>query len=187
MFKFLSKLLCPGSRESSPADILSADRRAAFSDDAFDWLLPPQNVHDAAAWDRYWSDQIAHGVDPAFSELFANVGLTDSVMRQAGLQTILCIGNGMSREPHALAAAGFDVTVLDLSPLAARLMQSWQMPAGETFGFFDKSLLRAGGRLRFVVGDLIDPGVCPGPFDVIIERRTLQLFSDEERPGLWRR
>jgi hypothetical protein len=28
----------------------------------------------------------------------------------------------------------------------------------------------------------MDSAVCPGPDDVIIERRTLQLFADEERP-----
>ena len=28
----------------------------------------------------------------------------------------------------------------------------------------------------------MDPAVCPGPYDVIIERKTLQLFADEEGP-----
>jgi hypothetical protein len=34
-----------------------------------------------------------------------------------------------------------------------------------------------GGSLAFVTGDLTDPDVCPGPFDVVIERRTVQLFE----------
>ncbi len=34
-----------------------------------------------------------------------------------------------------------------------------------------------GGSLTFVTGDLTHREVCPGPFDVIIERRTLQLFE----------
>ena len=33
----------------------------------------------------------------------------------------------------------------------------------------------------FLIGDILDTSVCPGPFDAIIERRTLQLFSPEER------
>ena len=39
----------------------------------------------------------------------------------------------------------------------------------------------AGGRLTFVCGDLSDPAICPGPFDVVIERRTVQLFPEAER------
>jgi len=27
----------------------------------------------------------------------------------------------------------------------------------------------------------MDPAICPGPFDVIVERRTLQLFPSGER------
>jgi hypothetical protein len=37
-----------------------------------------------------------------------------------------------------------------------------------------------GGSIAGVIGDLIDPAVCPGPFDVVIERRTVQLFRDDE-------
>jgi hypothetical protein len=39
-------------------------------------------------------------------------------MRANGMKTVLCVGNGISQEPRALAWAGFDVTALDLSPLA---------------------------------------------------------------------
>lgn len=38
-----------------------------------------------------------------------------------------------------------------------------------------------GGSLRVVTADLSDPRVCPGPFDVVIECRTLQLFPEDER------
>lgn len=34
-----------------------------------------------------------------------------------------------------------------------------------------------GGTLEFLAGDLLDPEFCPGTFDVIIERRTVQLYS----------
>ena len=37
------------------------------------------------------------------------------------------------------------------------------------------------GSLSYVTGDLSDPAVCPGPFDVVIERRTVQLFPAGER------
>jgi hypothetical protein len=39
------------------------------------------------------------------------------------------------------------------------------------------------GRLDFVAGDLCDETCCPGPYDVAIERRTLQLFPDDARPS----
>jgi hypothetical protein len=35
--------------------------------------------------------------------------------------------------------------------------------------------------VEFVTGDLLDLTVCPGPFDVVIERRTVHLFPEHER------
>jgi hypothetical protein len=32
-----------------------------------------------------------------------------------------------------------------------------------------------------VIGDIVDPALCPGPFDAIIERRAIQLFPPGER------
>ena len=40
---------------------------------------------------------------------------------------------------------------------------------------------RRGGSLLFVTGDLMNPDLCPGPFDLVIERRTVQLFPAGER------
>jgi hypothetical protein len=40
---------------------------------------------------------------------------------------------------------------------------------------------RGGGSLSVVTGDLTNPDLCPGPFDVVIERRTVQLFPEAER------
>jgi len=40
---------------------------------------------------------------------------------------------------------------------------------------------RGGGCLSLVTGDLMNPDICAGPFDVVIERRTLQLFEDVDR------
>jgi hypothetical protein len=38
------------------------------------------------------------------------------------------------------------------------------------------------GHLAFVTGDLCDAETCPGPSDVVIERKTLQLYPDDDRP-----
>jgi len=40
---------------------------------------------------------------------------------------------------------------------------------------------QGGGSLAFVTGDLTSPDMCAGPFDVVIERRTLQLFNSSEQ------
>jgi len=41
--------------------------------------------------------------------------------------------------------------------------------------------------LSFLSGDLLDPSFCEGPFDVVIERRTVQLFSSSERDKILER
>jgi hypothetical protein len=50
--------------------------------------------------------------------MFVEDGALVDAMRANGLRTVLCVGNGISQEPKALARAGFAVTALDLSPLA---------------------------------------------------------------------
>ena len=38
--------------------------REKWSRTGFDFMVPPRTVTDAAAWDKYWNDQVEHG-DPA--------------------------------------------------------------------------------------------------------------------------
>ena len=124
-----------------------------------------------------------------------------------GARAILCAGNGLSAEAFALALHGFDVTALDISSIAAAaqhatLVDGPQRLAGLTvhedgtivfppdpvdaqyvppIHRAENSHPRGGGSLRHGVGDLCDPTVCPGPFDVVIERRTVQLFPAAEQ------
>jgi len=153
------------------------------ADDDLEWLLPPRDMHDASAWDSYWNDQVMHCLGPPLFDMFC-LG-DDEVLIQAMLQfemrTVLCAGSGISQEPRALAEAGFEVTALDLSPVAAQLAQAWRFDRDDLPQYFDPKLRRPRGRVEFVVGDLLDPKICPGPFDVVIERRTLQLFPPHER------
>jgi len=153
-------------------------------DDDMEWFWPPRDVHNAEAWDRYWNDQVTHGLAPPLFDLF-NFGAEEEVVRTMldhGMRTVLCVGSGISQEPRALAEAGFEVTVLDLSPVGLRLAQAWQSDDSEAPEFYPAELRRPGGRVQFVAGDLLDPTLCPGPFDMVIERRTLQLFPPEELP-----
>jgi hypothetical protein len=124
-------------------------------------------------------------------------------------RTILCAGNGFSYEAIALAILGFEVTALDLSRMPTEMIEATlrdpQHPLRQVVGFslredgawtlerpvdpalgapMHKSVgfpPRAGGSLILATGDLMDPEICRGPFDVVIERRTVQLFREGER------
>ncbi len=176
------------SRREQPSQWVDVDRpvSAPPADDDLKWLMPPATMIDGAAWDKHWQDQFAHGVGPlilAVSEMFVDDRELVEAMRANGLRSVLCVGNGISGEPRALQWAGFDVTALDLSPFANEVA-SKNIPSAEALARLVGN--RSGGpegRLEFVAGDLCEPACCPGPYDVVIERRTLQLYRDDERPS----
>jgi hypothetical protein len=150
---------------------------------------------DAGFWDEWWRDRLANGSAELFPCFESPLGrdprslyklvngddLLATVMSEHGLRTILCAGNGVSQEPRALAAAGFDFTALDISPVAVSYAIAYQADSRDLGYFCDPKLHRPGGRVKLVVGDLLDVTVCPGPFDVVIERRTVQWFAEQER------
>jgi hypothetical protein len=144
------------------------------------WMFPPNTIEDPKAWDRYWLNQLSSGM-AALVDMFCADGTLIDVMRASGFKTVLCVGNGVSAEPHALARAGFDVTALDLSPLAIEAIANAK-PDDELLSRLAEGRATApGGHLQFIAGGLLDAACCPGPYDVIIERRTLQLFPEESR------
>jgi len=150
-------------------------------DDNLSWLLPPRNMRDPAAWDRYWNGLLSHGIGPGLNDMMAGDPETVRAMAEMGLKTVLCAGSGISQEPRALAEAGFEVTALDLSPVAVKLAQAWDFGPADLARFLAPEQGKTTGSARFIVGDLLDLALCPGPFDMIIERCTLQNFPDEER------
>jgi hypothetical protein len=190
-----------------PADLEDLDEL-----DELDWLRPPEDVHDAAGWNRYWKAQVDHAV-AGFHDMFLQEEGLARLMAARGLESVLCAGNGVSLQPHALAYAGFNVTAADLSTWAIELIRDlrpdskylkkllygsiffrpifWRsMPEtcrrlGWLFVNVQKHLFNplrhGGGTLEFLSGDLLDPGLCKGPFDVVIERCMVQLFSGAER------
>jgi hypothetical protein len=150
-------------------------------------------------------------MEVAFGDMMASDPTLPALLTRRRARTILCAGCGLSFEPISLALHGFDVTALDLSGVpaerfAAKLQEpGWalhQVPGVEVHddvsivfvgsGPIDPELCprihastdclpKKGGSLAYVTGDLTDPEVCPGPFDVVIERRTLQLFRGDEQ------
>jgi SAM-dependent methyltransferase len=167
-------------RRDPPVGILSAPAEAPRRDMTFGgrdyaWMFPPEDVRDVAAWDRYWDAQIAHEVSPVMGDMFSDDRPLIPYMKSRGFRSILCAGNGVSQEPRALAAAGYEVTALDHSQVATKLAQALQPTAEYLDIFVDASSRNSEEDATYVAGDLFDPDCAPGPFDVIIERRTLQL------------
>jgi len=170
---FLQKLFRFGKRDSS----------SALPPDEWNWLMPPRDVHETEAWDRHWQNQISHGLGPGIFDIFCRDEELVRAMRERGMTTVLCAGNGISQEPRALAEAGFQVTALDSSKVAIEIAQAWRFTPEQSQHYFPLDLCQSGGNVNFVIGDLLDPMASPGPFDVVIERCTLQLFPPDERGG----
>lgn len=150
-------------------------------EDEFSWMNPPATLQDPALWDQYWRDQLSHGV-AGFVHLFCDDGDLVDAMRANRLKTILCVGNGISQEPRALAWAGFDVTALDLSPFATEVVSGAAPPDEFLAQLVGGRSHDVKGDLQFVVGDVCDAACCPGPYDVVIDRKTLQLYPEAGRP-----
>lgn len=151
-------------------------------------------------------------METAFNDWMASDPGLVGLLSNRKVRTILCVGNGLSSEAASLALHGFDVVALDLSSVPAAVhrarLEHPQHPVRRISGFsvgddgtwtlgppdpIPAELCppmhrnpvrpnRGGGSLLFVTGDLMDPSVCPGPFDAIIERRTLQLFPEADLP-----
>ena len=151
-------------------------------------------------------------LEQGLSDQMASDETLASLLAERGARTILCAGNGLSMEALSLALLGFDVTALDISVVPGEVFQAMlsdeKHPVRQVPGFSSRDdgsvafegtgpidpapapsmhqsaafHARRGGSLAFVTGDLTEPDVCPGPFDVLIERRTLQLFPEAERP-----
>jgi SAM-dependent methyltransferase len=181
MRALLERLLGRKAAASTPESRFAAATAASDSDEDFSWMSPPRTLVDPVPWDRYWRDQFAHGV-AGFVHMFCDDGSLVDVMRTNGLRTVLCVGNGISLEPRALAWAGFDVTALDLSPFATEAAKGAAPPEEFLADLVGGRSAGLNGHVEFVVGDLCDLTCCPGPYDVVIDRKTLQLYSDEERP-----
>jgi len=142
------------------------------------WLVPPPDPLDSAAWDRYWIEQVRHDLGPPLFDMFCNDRKLVQLMNAERMKSVLCAGNGISQEPKALAQAGFQVAALDLSAQAVEMAREFELPTEAFQHFCDPGMRRQGGHVDFLVGDLLDPAACPGPFDVVIERRTAQSFCN---------
>jgi hypothetical protein len=152
-------------------------------------------------------------MEQGFNDMMSSDAGLPGLLAERECQTILCAGNGWSMEAVSLSLLGFQVTSLDIAPVIAETMrQTFEHPEhplrripgfalrddgsihftapgpidAELCPVLHRSEQRrpcGGGSLTLATGDLVDPSICPGPFDVVIERRTVQLFPADERFG----
>ena len=150
-------------------------------------------------------------LEQGFADMMSSDPELPGLLAGRDARTILCAGNGLSSEALSLALLGFHVTGLDISAVPGEVFASslrrpehpvhgipgFSIDDGNVVSFVDAGpiepercppihrsaeyLPKGGGTLSFVTGDLMNPQVCAGPFDVVIERRTVQLFPSEER------
>jgi SAM-dependent methyltransferase len=178
MREFLKKLFSRTPPQQLGLEVGPVSERSRVARNDYRWFEPPISLVNPDPWDIFWYEHLSRGYGD-FVHLFCDDGDLVDTMRANRLKTVLCVGNGISQEPRALAWAGFDVTALDLSPYATKVATEVSPPAellAELVGGRSGGL---NGDLKFVAGNLCDPECCPGPYDVVIERNTLQLYSDE--------
>jgi len=173
MLSKLKRFLTFGSLGRKPEPTKTDDPE---DDLDLDWLDPPADPLDSSAWDFYWTEHLRHGIGPPLFDMFCDDRRLVEVMNSEGMKTVLCAGSGISQEPSALAEAGFEVMALDLSPQAIAFIRDRTLSAEGFDHFCAPDTRRPGGRLDFITGNILDPTVCPGPFDVIIERLTAQNY-----------
>jgi hypothetical protein len=71
---------------------------------------------------------------------------------------------------------------MDVSPVAIRLLKELDEKEGMSKNANNEaSLGQLSGRLDYVNANFMDTEICPGPYDVVIERRTVQLLPDAVR------
>lgn len=149
----------------------------------------PADLGRPEEWDFYWQSK---RLQPALDELQARCRLAWlALFRQRGYRSILLAGNGISQEPQYFAFAGLEAVAMDISAVATTwaakgrwteddLCASFGIVESERRSFL-RELARWGGKATYEVGDLFLPDHCEGPFDVVLSRRTLQLFPPEKR------
>ena len=171
------------ARPAGKSHETSVDDESSSVDEMMELLQPPEDLLDGEAWDTYWENHLKFGFGPPmFDMMFDDADLVRA-MRAAELATVLCVGNGMSMEPRALAAAGFHVTALDVAPRVTSFARRAPLDDQYVANLIGDGEQRPGGEVDFVTGNILDGSVCPGPFDIVIERRTAQNYAAKDMMG----
>lgn len=163
----------------------------------FTFVCPPPDWRDVEGWNTYWTKRL----EEARQDLVRifDIRTIECVMVprelprfiSLGYRRLLIVGNGISIMPRVFHHAGFETAALDVSSVATKFAgeytpteQDWKIAfqidehgeVGEQYARF----AREGGSLDFVCGDMFDPAVTPGPFDIIWSSRSIQGFAEIE-------
>ncbi|MGK7903234.1 MAG: pentapeptide repeat-containing protein [Hormoscilla sp.] len=164
---------------------------AAAARTVLDWYPLPNDPTDVEGWDVFWKQMTSdYRVEYDLYPFFDESDILIPLLQQRGCQTILCAGNGIAVEPYMLAYLGFSVTGLDISSQATKYLANFpitpkyiknfdyfqQEQQEETQTEFSEQVIKKIKSVKLVTGDIFQRQHCPGPFDAIITRRTLQCF-----------
>ncbi|MCC7424738.1 MAG: class I SAM-dependent methyltransferase [Planctomycetaceae bacterium] len=184
-------------------------------DDDEDDIHPPNDWMNLEDWDRYWTRVLADDFWRAANMESWDFDRTGLAYLQATADRpkhrILFAGNGISPEPFGFSHKGCEVTVLDVSSVACRFVESLEVSADLLAPMFPEfhenrspgGLItrrlnressrtrveqehRSGGSVKIVNADLFhwEPA---GPFDAIFSRRAYQGFEWPEQEEIARR
>lgn len=151
------------------------------------------NASDADGWNLFWKYIISNNqfyYNDFFCSMFSDYHKLVPLFKKHGYKTILCAGNGISLEPYFFANEEFSVTALDISSEANKFLANFPLNPSDLRGFYQENYPGnkepAGNfyqeeiskikSVKLVTGDIFNSDCCPGPFDVIITRKTLQCF-----------
>lgn len=154
------------------------------------WGTAPRGRGSSEQWDSYWREQFerAYVGFKCFPYSLCEFAALNAANRPN--RSILLVGNGISQEPRAYAALGFEAVALDCSEVAIKVASTYKWHIGMMKHFV---ALGPGSRPRnpdlaalldlkrvptFVTGDLFDSAVCQGPFDIVSSDKTIQLLDD---------
>ena len=149
----------------------------------------PLDWNETDDWEAYWRYRVLRAELGEWSDV-SPIGDRQVAMFFTGNPgKALLVGNGISILPYMLAHMGWDVDVLDVSPTAIEYLRRTEpSPEQSENFFFDGSFeerRRSPGDVTFIVGDLRDPDLCQGPYDLVVNHRALQGFRDDDLEAMF--
>lgn len=147
----------------------------------------------AEAWDAFWNQELEDPLNRRYVQVGSGALIAlhwIAPLRTPGRQRLLLTGNGCSLAPYLLARGGFQVSALDISPVASAAVATVEpnLMALLTGAPSRKSApkTRPGGSVAVVTADVLS-WEAEARFDVIYDDRLATLLPPEVCPEIARR
>ena len=163
-------------RDSEEAERL---RNRAFNMEVAMGVYPPRENTGPESWVAYWNYQTVH--HPYVFRLEHRLPDLIRIFREREVRTILLAGNGILQDPTVFAAAGFEVTALDFSPIATNFAAAYELDEERLLFYLEGTPVDDPVPVQWITGDIFDSKACPGPYDVVMERCLSHGFKGERR------